>query len=226
MARGGRRARRHRNARRILSSHADWRCCHYRRAIERSVASTKRCLSAAAQRSPWRYGLAARRARNARAQSSIRRAIRTYPPDLLICAPPTSRCRAARDRRRGRRCVSCWQAARARFDRPVDAAEIAKLMETRRLCAHLPARRKTTACHGVGRRRSRNSDRRRGSEARRRGVGAALVTRWRGSAGARAASMHLRSPKTTTAARAFTQKLATKRSGRRHAYYAGEGGSG
>jgi ribosomal-protein-alanine N-acetyltransferase len=63
-------------------------------------------------------------------------------------------------------------------------------------------------------------------EARRRGVGAALVT----SAGVAAlirgaASMHLEVAETNTAAHALYVKLGYEEAGRRHAYYGGEGGS-
>ncbi len=63
-------------------------------------------------------------------------------------------------------------------------------------------------------------------EARRRGVGAALVT----SAGVAAlvrgaASMHLEVAEDNAAARALYAKLGYEEAGRRHAYYAGEGGA-
>lgn len=63
-------------------------------------------------------------------------------------------------------------------------------------------------------------------EARRKGVGAALVT----SAGVAAlirgaASMHLEVAEDNEAARALYRKLGYEEAGRRHAYYAGEGGS-
>lgn len=63
-------------------------------------------------------------------------------------------------------------------------------------------------------------------EARRRGVGAALVT----SAGVAAlvrgaASMHLEVADDNAAARSLYTKLGYEEAGRRHAYYAGEGGS-
>ena len=63
-------------------------------------------------------------------------------------------------------------------------------------------------------------------EARRKGVGASLVT----SAGVAAlvrgaASMHLEVAEDNTAARALYAKLGYEEAGRRHAYYAGEGGS-
>ena len=63
-------------------------------------------------------------------------------------------------------------------------------------------------------------------EARRKGVGASLVT----SAGVAAlvrgaASMHLEVAEDNGAARALYAKLGYEEAGRRHAYYAGEGGS-
>lgn len=63
-------------------------------------------------------------------------------------------------------------------------------------------------------------------EARRKGVGAALVT----SAGVAAlvrgaASMHLEVAEDNEGARALYRKLGYEEAGRRHAYYAGEGGS-
>ncbi|MEQ1817563.1 MAG: GNAT family N-acetyltransferase [Terricaulis sp.] len=63
-------------------------------------------------------------------------------------------------------------------------------------------------------------------EARRKGVGAALVT----SAGVAAlvrgaASMHLEVAEDNDGARALYRKLGYEEAGRRHAYYAGEGGS-
>ena len=63
-------------------------------------------------------------------------------------------------------------------------------------------------------------------EARRKGVAASLV----GAAGAAAlirgaASMHLEVAEDNAAARALYTKLGYEEAGRRHAYYAGEGGS-
>ncbi|MGE0742972.1 MAG: ribosomal protein S18-alanine N-acetyltransferase [Hyphomonadaceae bacterium] len=63
-------------------------------------------------------------------------------------------------------------------------------------------------------------------EARRRGVGAALVTAAEVSALVRgAASMHLEVAETNDAARALYAKLGYEEAGRRHAYYSGEGGA-
>ena len=63
-------------------------------------------------------------------------------------------------------------------------------------------------------------------EARRRGLGAALVTAAAAAALVRgAASMHLEVAETNTAARALYAKLGYEEAGRRHAYYGGEGGS-
>ncbi len=63
-------------------------------------------------------------------------------------------------------------------------------------------------------------------EARRKGVGAALVTAAGVAALVRgAASMHLEVSEDNLAARALYQKLGYVEAGRRHAYYAGEGGA-
>ncbi len=62
-------------------------------------------------------------------------------------------------------------------------------------------------------------------EARRAGVGASLVTAAGVAALVRgAASMHLEVAETNAAARALYAKLGYEEAGRRHAYYAGEGG--
>jgi ribosomal-protein-alanine N-acetyltransferase len=63
-------------------------------------------------------------------------------------------------------------------------------------------------------------------EARRRGFGAALVTAAGVAALMRGAtSMHLEVGEDNAAARALYAKLGYEEAGRRHAYYAGEGGS-
>ena len=63
-------------------------------------------------------------------------------------------------------------------------------------------------------------------EARRRGVGASLVTAAGVAALVRgAASMHLEVAETNEAARALYAKLGYQEAGRRHAYYGGESGS-
>jgi len=63
-------------------------------------------------------------------------------------------------------------------------------------------------------------------EARRKGVGAALVTSAGVAALVRGAgSMHLEVAETNQGARALYRKLGYEKAGRRHAYYAGEGGS-
>lgn len=63
-------------------------------------------------------------------------------------------------------------------------------------------------------------------EARRKGFGAALVTAAGVAALVRgAASMHLEVAEDNAAARALYRKLGYEEAGRRHAYYAGEGGS-
>ena len=62
-------------------------------------------------------------------------------------------------------------------------------------------------------------------EARRRGVGASLVSAAGVTALVRgAASMHLEVAEDNVAARALYAKLGYEEAGRRHAYYAGEGG--
>jgi ribosomal-protein-alanine N-acetyltransferase len=63
-------------------------------------------------------------------------------------------------------------------------------------------------------------------EARRKGVGASLVSAVSVSALVRgSASMHLEVAEDNLAARALYAKLGYEEAGRRHAYYAGEGGS-
>jgi ribosomal-protein-alanine N-acetyltransferase len=63
-------------------------------------------------------------------------------------------------------------------------------------------------------------------EARRRGLGSSLVTAASAAALVRgAASMHLEVAESNAAARALYAKLGYEEAGRRHAYYAGEGGS-
>lgn len=63
-------------------------------------------------------------------------------------------------------------------------------------------------------------------EARRKGVGASLVTAAGVTALVRgAASMHLEVAEDNEPARALYRKLGYEEAGRRHAYYAGEGGS-
>lgn len=63
-------------------------------------------------------------------------------------------------------------------------------------------------------------------EARRRGLGSSLVTAASAAALVRgAASMHLEVAESNVAARSLYAKLGYQEAGRRHAYYAGEGGS-
>jgi ribosomal-protein-alanine N-acetyltransferase len=114
------------------------------------------------------------------------------------------------------------------FDRPWSAAEISKLMENTAVFALISrgaeAQGFVLAWGAAG-----DAELLSGAvvpEARRRGVGASLVT----SAGVAAlvrgaASMHLEVSEDNTAARALYAKLGYEEAGRRHAYYAGEGGS-
>lgn len=115
------------------------------------------------------------------------------------------------------------------FDRPWSGAEIAKLMENQAVFALV----------------ARTGDEMRGfvmawaaagdaelitvavvPEARRQGVGVSLVTAAGVAALVRgAASMHLEVAEDNAAARALYLKLGYEEAGRRHAYYAGEGGS-
>lgn len=113
------------------------------------------------------------------------------------------------------------------FDKPWSAAEIAKLLDNQAVFA-LVAREDEPA--GFIMAWTAGGD---GEiltvavvpEARRKGFGAALVN----AAGAAAllrggASMHLEVAETNEAARALYAKLGYEEAGRRHAYYAGEGG--
>lgn len=115
------------------------------------------------------------------------------------------------------------------FPKPWSAAEIAKLMENQAVFALLHGN--GTEPNGFVMAWAAAGDSELLTvavvpEARRKGVGAALVT----SAGVAAlvrgaASMHLEVAETNDAARALYTKLGYEEAGRRHAYYAGEGGS-
>ncbi len=114
------------------------------------------------------------------------------------------------------------------FDRPWTATEISKLMENPAVLALISRKEED---HGFVMAWAAAGDSEILTvavvpEARRRGVGASLVT----SAGVAAlvrgaASMHLEVAEDNTAARALYTKLGYEEAGRRHAYYAGEGGS-
>lgn len=114
------------------------------------------------------------------------------------------------------------------FDRPWSAREIAKLMENTAVFA-LVAR--ADEAHGFVMAWAAAGDAELLTvavvpEARRKGVGASLVTAAGVTALVRgAASMHLEVAEDNDAARTLYRKLGYEEAGRRHAYYAGEGGS-
>lgn len=114
------------------------------------------------------------------------------------------------------------------FDRPWSAAEIAKLLENAAVFALIA---RADEPHGFVMAWAAAGDAEVLTvavvpEARRRGVGASLVTAAGVTALVRgAASMHLEVAEDNLAARALYQKLGYAEAGRRHAYYAGEGGS-
>ena len=113
------------------------------------------------------------------------------------------------------------------FDKPWSAAEIAKLMESAAVFAML-ARKGEPQGFAMAWAAAGDAELLTLAvvpEARRRGVAASLV----GAVGAAAlvrgaASMHLEVAEDNTAARALYAKLGYEEAGRRHAYYAGEGG--
>jgi ribosomal-protein-alanine N-acetyltransferase len=113
------------------------------------------------------------------------------------------------------------------FDKPWSAAEIVKLMENPAVFA--------VVSHGDGPQGFAMAWAAAGDselltvavipEARRKGVGASLVTAAGVTALVRgAASMHLEVAEDNLAGRALYAKLGYEEAGRRHAYYAGEGG--
>lgn len=113
------------------------------------------------------------------------------------------------------------------FDKPWSAAEIAKLLDNPAVFALIA---RTAEPAGFVMAWTAGGD---GEiltvavlpEARRKGFGAALVDAAGAAALLRgAASMHLEVAETNAVARALYAKLGYQEAGRRHAYYAGEGG--
>jgi ribosomal-protein-alanine N-acetyltransferase len=117
----------------------------------------------------------------------------------------------------------------AAFDKPWGAAEIAKLLENPAVFAIIS--REDKAHHGFVMAWTAAGDSELLTvavvpEARRKGVGASLVTAASVAALVRgAASMHLEVSEENEGARALYRKLGYEEAGRRHAYYAGEGGA-
>jgi [ribosomal protein S18]-alanine N-acetyltransferase len=115
------------------------------------------------------------------------------------------------------------------FPKGWSGAEIAKLMENAAVFAIVS--RSETEWHGFAMGWAAAGDSELLTvavvpEARRRGVGAALVTSIGVTALVRGAmSMHLEVAEDNAGARALYTKLGYEEAGRRHAYYAGEGGS-
>jgi ribosomal-protein-alanine N-acetyltransferase len=113
------------------------------------------------------------------------------------------------------------------FPKPWSAAEIAKLLENPAVFAIL-SRGANAQGFAMGWAAAGDAELLTVAvvpEARRRGVGAALVTAIGVAALVRgAASMHLEVAEDNAAARALYVKLGYAESGRRHAYYAGDGG--
>lgn len=115
------------------------------------------------------------------------------------------------------------------FDRPWRADEIAKLLANSAVFAIVS--RSETGAQGFAMGWAAAGDAELLTlavvpEARRKGVGASLVTSIGVAALVRgAASMHLEVAEDNAAARALYAKLGYEEAGRRHAYYAGEGGA-
>lgn len=115
------------------------------------------------------------------------------------------------------------------FDRPWSAGEISKLMDNAAVFAILSRSEREVQGFALAWAAAGDAELLTVAvipEARRRGVGASLVT----SAGVAAlvrgaASMHLEVAEDNAAARALYAKLGYEEAGRRAAYYAGEGGS-
>jgi ribosomal-protein-alanine N-acetyltransferase len=125
-------------------------------------------------------------------------------------------------------CVTLADLHARAFDKPWSAAEIAKLMENAAVFA-LIARDPAPLGFVMAWAAAGDAELLTVAvvpEARRRGVGSALVTAAGVAALVRgAASMHLEVAESNAAARALYAKLGYDDAGRRHAYYAGEGGS-
>lgn len=114
------------------------------------------------------------------------------------------------------------------FDRPWTAADIAKLMENGAVFA-LVARAEAPQGFVLAWAAAGDAEVLTVAvvpEARRKGIAASLVTAAGVTALVRgAASMHLEVAEDNAAARGLYRKLGYEEAGRRHAYYAGEGGS-
>lgn len=115
------------------------------------------------------------------------------------------------------------------FPKPWSASEIAKLMENQAVFALLHGNGAEPQGFVMGWTAAGDAEVLTVAvvpEARRKGFGAALVTAAGVAALVRGAtSIHLEVAEDNAAARALYTKLGYKEAGRRHAYYAGEGGS-
>jgi ribosomal-protein-alanine N-acetyltransferase len=115
------------------------------------------------------------------------------------------------------------------FPKPWSAAEIAKLMENQAVFALVHGNGAEAQGFVMGWTAAGDAEMLTIAvvpEARRKGFGAALVTAAGVTALVRGAtSIHLEVAEDNAAARALYTKLGYKEAGRRHAYYAGEGGS-
>jgi ribosomal-protein-alanine N-acetyltransferase len=115
------------------------------------------------------------------------------------------------------------------FPKPWSAAEIAKLMENQAVFAFVHGNGAEAQGFVMGWTAAGDAEVLTVAvvpEARRKGFGAALVTAAGVAALVRGAkSIHLEVAEDNTAARALYAKLGYEEAGRRHAYYAGEGGS-
>lgn len=115
------------------------------------------------------------------------------------------------------------------FPRPWTAAEIAKLMENQAVFALIHGNGAQAQGFVMAWAAAGDAELLTvavAPKARRKGFGAALVTAAGVAALIRGAtSIHLEVAENNTAARALYRKLGYEEAGRRHAYYAGEGGS-